>query len=69
LVKKFGFFRITKDMIKVTRSCNILVWMHDKFSSTHRQYPLNSSNIYEDYKIMIKDLLTIFEAAGCKKQL
>jgi hypothetical protein len=56
-------------MIKVTRSCNILVWMHDKFSSTHRQYPLNSSNIYEDYKIMINDLLTIFEAAGCKKQL
>lgn len=28
LVKKFGFFRITPQMVKVTHSNNILVWVH-----------------------------------------
>lgn len=56
-------------MIKVTRSLGLLVWVHDNFNSTHRQYPISSSNIYEDYKMMINDVLTIFENAGCKKQL
>lgn len=47
-------------MIRVTKSQNIIVWVHENFTSTHRQVPLNSKNIYEDYKIMITDLLTIF---------
>lgn len=46
LVKKFGFFRITPQMVRVTHSNNILVWVHENFNSAHRQYPLSSNNIY-----------------------
>lgn len=60
LVKKFGFFRITPQMVRVTHSSNTLVWVHENFNSTHRQYPLGSNNIYEDYKIMIYDFISIF---------
>lgn len=28
LVKKFGFFKLTYDMIKVTKNQNFLIWVH-----------------------------------------
>lgn len=60
LVKKFGYFKLTHQMIRVSSSLNFIVWINENFVHSHRQYPLASRNPSEDCKVLIESLLDIF---------
>ena len=64
IVKKYGFFRVTANMLKVNKNGFLQIWINESEECCYRSYPLHSNSIYEDYKLMIMDLVNLFSQYG-----
>ena len=64
MVKKYGFFRVTANMVKVNKNGFVQVWINESEECCHRSYPLDSNSVYEDYRLMLTDLANLFAQYG-----
>ena len=60
LTKKYGFFRITENMIKISKRELPVIWIHSHEEISVREYPLSIGNRGQAIKIMLLDIFGIF---------